>query len=197
MVIDLQALLNDKDPRTPGMEKARAFPTVATPPEMWMLGSSEDSAVLAALAGLPYNFAYFINPNIRTDIFELYRERFSEGPNLKAPWTCLTLFSITADTEEEAIRLSRSRDLWYCRLLQGNPGPFPSVAEALDYPYSPGELQTLHENRKKRAVGTPEQVKEKLLAVAEQFQADEIMLVTITHDVEARRHSYQLLADIW
>ncbi|MGY8786075.1 MAG: LLM class flavin-dependent oxidoreductase [Pseudomonadales bacterium] len=197
MVVDLQALLNDSDPRTPGMEKARAFPIVETPPQMWMLGSSEDSAVLAALTGLPYNFAYFINPNIRPDIFELYRERFTPGPNLDAPWTCLTLFSITADTTDEAMRLSRSRDLWYCRLLQGNPGPFPSVQEALAYPYSPGELRTLEENREKRAVGTPKQVKEKLLNLADQFQADEIMLVTITHDVEARRRSYQLLADIW
>lgn len=197
MVVDLQALLNDDDPRTPGMENARAFPIVATPPEMWMLGSSEDSAVLAALTGLPYNFAYFINPNIRPDIFDLYRERFEAGPNLDAPWTCLTLFSISAETEEEAMRLSRSRDLWYCRLLQGNPGPFPTVSEAMDYPYSAAELRTLEDNRGKRAVGTPLQVKEKLVSLAAQFGADEIMLVTITHDAEARRRSYQLLADIW
>jgi len=197
MVVDLQALLNDNDPRTPGMENARAFPKVATAPEMWMLGSSEDSAVLAALTGLPYNFAYFINPNIRSDIFDIYRERFEPGPNFKKPWTCLTLFSITAETEEEALRLSRSRDLWYCRLLQGNPGPFPTVEEAEAYPYSPGELLTLEENRGKRAVGTALQVKEKLLSLADQFQADEIMLVTITHDVSARQRSYELLADVW
>ena len=76
MVADLQALLNDTDPRTPGMENARAFPKVAIPPELWMLGSSEDSATLAALTGLPYNFAYFINPQIRPDIFDYYREHF-------------------------------------------------------------------------------------------------------------------------
>lgn len=197
MVVDLQALLNDSDPRTPGMEKARAFPKVTTAPQMWMLGSSEDSAVLAALTGLPYNFAHFINPNIRPDIFDLYRERFEPGPNLGTPWTSLTLFSITAESEEEAMRLSRSRDLWYCRLLQGNPGPFPTVQEAMDYPYSAAELRTLEENRDKRAVGTPKQVKEKLLNLAEQFQADEIMVLTITHDAEARRRSYELLADIW
>ena len=109
----------------------------------------------------------------------------------------LTCAAADRHTEEEALRLSRSRDLWYCRLLQGNPGPFPSVQEALSYPYSPGELRTLEENRGKRAVGTPEQVKEKLLSLAEQFQADEIMLVTITHDTQARRRSYELLADVW
>lgn len=197
MVIDLQALLNDSDPRTQGMENARAFPTVATPPELWMLGSSEDSALLAAQAGLPYNFAYFINPNIRPDIFNLYRQRFEAGPNLESPWTCLTLFCICADTEEQAIRLSRSRDLWYLRLLQGNPGPFPSVQEALAYPYSAGELSALEGNRLKRAVGSPKQVQEKLLGLVEQFEVDEIMLVSITHDPEARRRSYQLISDIW
>tara|TARA_B110000444_G_scaffold178489_1_gene167205 strand:+ start:1315 stop:1518 length:204 start_codon:yes stop_codon:yes gene_type:complete len=67
----------------------------------------------------------------------------------------------------------------------------------MDYPYSAAELRTLEENRGKRAVGTPKQVKEKLLSLAEQYQADEMMVVTITHDNEARQRSYELLADIW
>lgn len=197
MVVDLQALLNDTDPRTPGMENARAFPRVDLPPEMWMLGSSEDSATLAALTGLPYNFAYFINPTIRPDIFEYYQSRFKPGPNFQSPHSCLTLFCICAETEEEALRLSRSRDLWFIRLLRGNPGPFPSVEESSNYDYSPGELAAIEENRDRRAVGTPEQVKTKLLSVAEQFNVDELMLVTITHDPAARLRSYELLASIW
>ncbi|PCJ27095.1 MAG: LLM class flavin-dependent oxidoreductase [SAR86 cluster bacterium] len=197
MVADLQALLNDTDPSTKGMEQARAFPKVEIPPQLWMLGSSEDSAMLAGLSGLPYNFAYFINPNIQPGIFDLYRDHFKPGPNLKSPQGSLAIFSITAETEDEALNLSRSRDLWYTRLLRGNPGPFPSVKEAIEYPYSDGELQIIEENRDKRAVGTPEQVKEKLLMLAEKFQVDELMLVTITHDVAARRRSYELLAQIW
>lgn len=197
MVMDLQALLNDTDPKTPGMEQARAFPKVETPPELWMLGSSEDSCGLAAATGLPYNFAYFINPNIRRDIFDEYRRLFKPGPNLQSPHCCLTIFSICADTEEEALRLSKSRDLWYIRLLRGNPGPFPTVEEAENFEYSPGELQALQENRDKRAVGTPEQVKARLLELANEFKLDELMLITITHDVEARRRSYELLAKVW
>ena len=197
MVLDLQALLNDTDPPTPGMEQARAFPKVELPPELWMLGSSEDSASLAALTGLPYNFAYFINPNIRPDIFDYYRDKFAAGPNFAKPHTCLTLFSICADTEQEALELSRSRDLWYLRLLQGNPGPFPSVQEAMDYPYSDRELQVIEENRGRRAVGTAEQVTVKMRQLADQFKLDEIMLVTITHDPAARRRSYELIAAAW
>lgn len=197
MVADLQALLNDTDPRTQGMEQARAFPRVDSPPELWMLGSSEDSAQLAALMGLPYNFAYFINPNIRSDIFELYRNRFESGPNLDSPHTALTVFTIAAETEETALNLSRSRDLWYIRLLRGNPGPVPSVKEASEFSYSDRELQVIEDNRNRRVVGTAEQVKEKLLGLANQFQVDELMLVTITHDPEARRRSYELLAEVW
>jgi len=197
MVLDLQALLNDTDPVTPGLAEARAYPKTDTPPQLWMLGSSEDSAHLAGRTGLPYNFAYFINPNIRPDIFDYYRSAFQPGPNLEQPHSALTTFCICADTEEEAERLARSRDLWFIRLLRGNPGPFPSVEEATEYPYSPGELAAIEENRGRRVVGTPEQVRQKLLTLVERFQLDELMIVTITHDPAARQHSYELLAEAW
>jgi len=195
MVADLQALLNDSEPPTRGMEGARAFPLVDHPPEMWMLGSSEDSAGFAADAGLPYSFAYFINPAIRSDIFELYREQFKPGPNQAEPHTSLCVFCICAESEEEAWRLSRSRDLWFVRLLQGAPGPVPTVQEATEYPYAEAERRAIEANRDKRAVGTPAQVKARLLAMAEEFGADELMILTITHDPAARARSYALLAE--
>ncbi|MDG0997384.1 MAG: LLM class flavin-dependent oxidoreductase [Gammaproteobacteria bacterium] len=197
MVCDLQSLLNDDDPITRGMERARAYPKTENPPALWMLGSSEDSALLAGTNGLPYNFAYFINPNIRKDIFEIYRDQFQPGPNLNKPQTCLTLFSITASSEEEAQYLAKSRDLWYVKLLQGNPGPFPTPEEAESYTYSPGERELIMQNQDKRAVGTPQQVSKKLKRMAEDFNADEIMLVSITHDPKARRRSYELIANEW
>lgn len=198
MVLDLQALLNDTDPVTPGMQNARAFPKVETPPQLWMLGSSEDSSALAAATGLPYNFAYFINPNIRPDVFTEYRRQFVPGPNLEQPHSCLTVFTICADSEEEALRLSSSRDLWYIRLLRGSPGPFPSVEEALNYDdYSAEELQAIADSRRKRVVGTPEQVTAHLKELVDKFQLDELMLITITHDIKARQRSYELVAEAW
>ena len=197
MVLDLQALLNDTDPKTPGLENARAFPKVNTPPHLWMLGSSEDSCALAASTGLPYNFAYFINPEIRTDIFDNYRDNFQPGPNCDAPRSVLTVFTICADTEKEAIELSRSRDLWFIRLLRGNPGPFPSIKEATDYPYSERERQVIKENQRRRVVGTPEQVCESLELFTKRFKLDELMILTITHSETARRHSYELLNSAW
>tara|TARA_Y100001970_G_scaffold14797_1_gene16741 strand:- start:360 stop:1364 length:1005 start_codon:yes stop_codon:yes gene_type:complete len=197
MVLDLQALLNDTEPVTPGLENAQAFPKVETPPELWMLGSSSDSSSLAAVAGLPYNFAHFINPMIGPEIFENYRENFQAGPNWDAPHSVLTIFTICAETEKEALELSKSRDLWFIRLLRGNPGPFPSVKEASDYPYSGRELQVLEENQKKRAIGTPEQVCEKLESYVKDFELDELMILTITHSKSARSKSYELLYSNW
>ncbi len=197
MVRDLQALLHDRSPPTPGLEQARAYPRVETAPEMWMLGSSEDSAVLAGKTGLPYNFALFINPEMPHDIFATYRDGFQSSDELAAPRCCLTAFAICAETEAEALELSRSRDLWFIRLLRGNPGPVPSVQEASDYDFSDREMLAIKQNRDQRAVGTAEQVAEKLGAWATQFQLDEMMLVTITHDPAARRQSYELLASAW
>ena len=197
MIADLQALLVDEDPPTPGMEMARAFPKVTTPPELWVLGSSEDSAHFAALAGLPYNFAYFINPDVTPAQFEIYRRLFRPRQQIEKPHTCLSIFTLCAESEEEAQFLSRSRDLWFIRLLRGNPGPFPTPEEACDYPYSEGEQALIEKNRHQRAVGTPIQVKDKLLALAERFGVDELMLVTITHNPADRFRSYQLLAEIW
>ena len=197
MVLDLQALLNDTEPVTPGLENAQAYPKVDTPPELWMLGSSSDSSSLAAVAGLPYNFAHFINPMIGPEIFENYRENFKAGPNCDAPHSVLTVFTICAETEKEALELSKSRDLWFIRLLRGSPGPFPSVQEASDYPYSSRELQVIEENRKKRAIGTPEQVCEKLESYVNDFELDELMILTITHSKSARKKSYELLYSNW
>jgi len=197
MVADLQALLSDKNPPTPGMERARAFPKVEQPPELWMLGSSEDSAHFAGLAGLPYNFAYFINPDVTPEQFALYRQLFKPSDQLTRPHTCITVFAICADTEEEARYLSRSRDLWFIRLLRGSPGPFPTPQEASEYPFSDGELALIEKNSNKRAVGNPDQVAKKLKQLAADFSVDELMIITITHDVVAHARSYELLAKAW
>ena len=162
-----------------------------------MLGSSSDSSSLAAATGLPYNFAYFINPMMGPEIFENYRENFQAGPNNSSPHSVLTIFTVCAETEEEALELSRSRDLWFIRLLRGNPGPFPSVQEAADYPYSAREQQIIEENRQRRAIGTPEQVCEKLESFVKDFKLDELMVLTITHSNSARKNSYELLSSAW
>lgn len=195
---DLEALLRDEPPLTRGMEKARAKPKTEYVPELWLLGSSEDSAGLAAQMGLPYSFALFINPEIREDIFRIYRERFQPGKALDKPHTCLTVFTICAETEEDAIRLRSSRDLWFLKLTTGHREvPFPSVEEAETYPYTEQDRIFLNARMRHSVIGDPNQVRAGLEDLAERFGADELMVVSITHDFEARCLSHKMIAEAW
>jgi luciferase family oxidoreductase group 1 len=197
-VADLDALLRDVPPRTEGLEKARAMPLLDIAPELWMLGSSADSAHLAGLMGLPYSVAQFINPQVGDNILRLYRQRFQPSEVASKPYASLGVFAICADTEAQAQRLARSRELWYLRILSTpNGGPLPSVEEAENYAYSPQDLSTMRAFPRAAVLGTPAQVKEQLLEVAERFDADELVIVTITYDFAARCRSYELLAEAW
>jgi luciferase family oxidoreductase group 1 len=198
MVADLDALLRDVDPVTPGMEKARAYPRTETPPALWMLGSSDDSAGLAAAQGLPYCFAYFINSNIRADIIQSYRNYFKASEVADEPYSCLCPFVICAESDAEAQRLAKSRELWYLGLLTGRePGAVPSVEEAEAYQFSAQDRAALRANPRHIIVGSPDTVTAELIKLYDKFKPDELMILTITFDFEARCRSYQLLAQAW
>ncbi len=197
-VADLEALLRDEPPLTGGMEKARACPRTDHTPVLWLLGSSEDSALLAAQTGLPYSAALFINPGLDEEVFRIYRERFQPSAVLDEPYACLTVFCVCAETEEEARRLSRSRDLWFLKLATSHrEAPFPSVEEAESYPYTEQDLAFLNSRMRHSVIGTPDQVRDGLGELADRFGADEIMVVSITHGFEARCLSHKMIAEAW
>ena len=104
------------------------------------------------------------------------------------------MFALCADSEAEARRLAQSRDLFIVRLYTGRMGPYPSVEEAEAYPYNPHEQAIARSVRGRSVVGTPEQVRERLSALAAEYAADELVVVGITHDPKARLRSYELLA---
>ena len=104
------------------------------------------------------------------------------------------MFAVCADTEEEAERLSRSRDLFIVRLYTGRGGAYPSVEEAERYPYSPREQAIVQHARQRTIAGSAGQVRARLLALASEYDVDEVVVVTITHDPKARLRSYELLA---
>lgn len=174
-------------------------PVSAIPPHLWMLGSSPESAVLAAELGLPYSFALFINSDMSPAIFEVYRSQFekkwTDTPD-KKPYTCLAVNVICADTEERAWALAKSREVLFLKFLkqESNLG-VPSPESAESYQYSEQELNFVQARRGMSAIGTPEQVRDKINDLATSFGANEIMAVTITYDFSERLHSYELLMD--
>lgn len=189
-VTDLQSMLFDPQ------FKPQVNPKPPSPATVWMLGSSPDSAILAGQQGLPYNFALFINPHMDTRILDYYRQQFAATERQEKPYTSLTVNVVCADTEEQAKRLALSRQISFLRFATGTGDSricTPEEAEAVQL--SSDERAFIDQRSAHAAVGTPEQVRDKLFQLAEDFNADEIMTVTITYDFEARKRSYQLLAE--
>ncbi|HEV2561765.1 MAG TPA: LLM class flavin-dependent oxidoreductase [Rhizomicrobium sp.] len=171
-----------------------AEPRGNTRPEMWMLGSGVHSAVYAAEFGLPFSHAYFINPDGSEEACETYRARFKSSVWCARPVISMGVSALAAETEEEAKRLSASRNLWAVRLLTGRPIAFLPPEEALAYDYNDQERTLLRAIEMRSAVGTPEKVRAQLLSLAERHGAEELVIVTITYDYASRLRSYELLA---
>ncbi len=174
-----------------------AQPEGPTGPEVWILGSSDFGAQLAAYFGLPYCFAHFITDGQGSaEALALYRDGFRPRPGgLAAPRAALAVFALTAPTEAEAWRLFRSRELWRLSRDRGIYPPLPSVAEAEAYPYTPAELARIAAMRATALVGAPEQVVARLRALAAAEGADEVAVLTPCHDAAARQASYRLVAE--
>lgn len=173
-----------------------AMPRGATPgPELWLLGSGIHSAVYAAELGLPFSHAYFISADGSEEATAEYFSRFKPSAACPKPRVSLGIAALVGETEEDARRLAASRNLWVVRLLTGRPIPFPSPEEALAQPLSAQEEKLLASVSKRSIVGTAEQVREKLTALATAHGAEELVVVTITYDYASRLRSYELLAE--
>jgi luciferase family oxidoreductase group 1 len=164
-------------------------------PEMWMLGSGGDGAMHAAQFGLPYCYAHFINPDTLDQAMSTYRKFFQPSRGLSEPHTAMGVSVTVAETEAEARRISASRNLWVLKLMQNKAGPFPSIEDALAYPYTDDERAILKGIEARGMVGTPTQVRDMLLDMAGRYDVSEFALVTITYDHADRVRSYELLAD--
>jgi luciferase family oxidoreductase group 1 len=174
-----------------------AMPVGAETPEVWLLGSSHESAHLAAHFGTAFSFAHFIAGEGGPEAVRAYRDRFRPSSACAVPRVGVAVFTVCADTEAEALRLAKSRELFVVRLYTGQPGPYPSVEEAEAMTYGAREAAILEHARRRTIAGAPEQVRERLLALADEHTADELTIVTITHDPKARLRSYELLAEVF
>ena len=161
---------------------------------LWMLGSSPDSAVLAAQRGLPYNLGLFINPQADPRLIGLYKSRFQPSEKQQQPYAILTLSVFCADTEEKAHALQLTYDLNLFRFFTGKSnGRSLTPQEALSYPLGVQEKAFIASRENSRASGTPTQVRQRIEELAALHQADEIMAVTNIYYLEDRKRSFELL----
>lgn len=196
-IADLLGFLHDRlEPAHP-FAGIRAMPSGPTAPEVWLLGSSDQSAACAAHFGTAFSFAHFINDEDGGAVTRAYVDQFRPSPDLAAARASIGVFVVCADTEAEAWRLARSRELFLLRLYAGRPGRYPSVEEAERHPYTERDLAIVRHLRRRTVAGAPEQVRDRLLALGAEYGVDEFVVVTIIHDPKARLRSYELLAQVF
>jgi luciferase family oxidoreductase group 1 len=193
-LVELLAYLGDSFPEGHTFARLAAdLPGRPETPEPWLLGSSQQSAIWAGELGLPYAFADFISP-LGADIAADYRARFEHSERLMAPQTAVAAWVLAADTEEEAQELAASYRMAITMLRRGRLVPVPTPEKALRFLASEGTPNVTARGRR-AIVGAPDKVRAQLEELAHAYGADEVIVVTITHDHEARKHSYALLAE--
>ena len=164
-------------------------------PAVWILGSSDYGAQVAAHFGLPYCFAHFITDGDgAAQSIDLYRETFRPSEFLASPHAALCVWAMAADTEAEAARLFTSREMFRLGRDRGLYTPLPSPEEAAAHHYSASDLARIERLRARAFYGTPDVVGAKLRALAHGLGIDELAILTTLHDAGARRHSYSLFA---
>jgi luciferase family oxidoreductase group 1 len=216
---ELLAYLDDRMPADhPFARLAATLPGRPESPERWLLGSSQQSAIWAAELAMPYAFADFIN-SAGAEIARLYRERFAEHEHEHAdatPRTAVAVWTICAESDEEALRLAASGRMAFMMLRRGEliavPPPETAIAFLAAEERARGDATAGQSaaavsgaggpvapprTQRRTVVGSPEVVRKQLEEVAVEYGADEVIAVNIVYDHEARRRSYELLAEVF
>jgi len=194
-IADMMAFMGDSEPPTKIFERIKIVPKPEQPAQVWLLGSSDQSALMAAQFGLAFSFAQFITPDGGQGVLDAYRRHFNPSDFYPQPEASIGTFMICAKTEDEARRLGSSRDYSLLRRARGQQGPFPSVAEAEAHDYSEADRSIVAHNGNRSFYGDPDQCRVWIESLAENYGVGEIVVLTICHDPDARRRSYELLAE--
>jgi len=190
LVGHLDGTLPDDHPH----KRVRVQPGGDTAPQVWLLGSSDYSGLLAAQLGLRFAFAHFINAKGGDAVTRAYRERFQPSARERAPAAIVCVFAICAATDAEAERLAASIDLRRLHMALNMDTPVPTLEEAERHSYTEEERRYVLSQRDRAVIGGPEKCRREITALAERYTADEVMLLTITGDYATRLRSYELLA---
>lgn len=172
----------------------RLSPEPAGEVPVWILGTSPDSAILAAQLGLPYALALFINPQATPGLTELYRHNFRPSATLPEPYVMLATTAFACDDAERAELLRKNYFLNIARLLGGGQQPALSPEASRDMHFTEREAMIVGAQARIAAFGTPDVVRDKVLAAAEAFGADEVMISCNAYHHADRLRAIELFA---
>ena len=176
-------------------QRIGAHPQGPTSPQMWILGSSDYGAHLAAYFGLPYAFAYFFSEGKGVEqALDLYRRNYRPSPRYPEPIATICVWALAADSEAQARHLFKTREHWRLGFEKGLRDPLVSPDEAAASIRTPQEQVIIGKLNKRAIVGSSGQVSAKLRELAERLNLDELVIVTWTYEPAALHRSYELLA---
>jgi luciferase family oxidoreductase group 1 len=172
----------------------RAVPGERLNVPLWLLGSSLFGAQLAAMMGLPFAFASHFAPDHLLTAINLYRANFRPSAALTQPYVMVAASVFAADSDEEGRRLATSLQQQFLNLRRGTPGQLPPPVDDMDAIWSPAERLNVERALACSVAGSPDTVRAGLAAFIAQTQADELMLTAQIYDHNARKRSFELVA---
>jgi luciferase family oxidoreductase group 1 len=172
----------------------KAVPGAGLSVPLYLLGSSDFSARLAAELGLPFAFASHFAPEYLHVALELYRRDFKPSATLAQPHVIIGAGVYAADSDAEAHRLFTSAQLMTLNLIRGHPGELPPPVDSMEGHWSPMEERALRQRTRYSAVGSLQTVRQRLDAMIDATAADEVIIVAQIYDHAARLRSFEIAA---
>ncbi len=163
---------------------------------IWLLGSSDFSALLAAELGLPFAFASHFAPEFLHEALGLYRHHFEPSDALAKPHAMVAVNAFAADTDAEARRISTSAQQQFLNLIRGTPDLLPPPVDSMDEFWTAPERAMVERKLMCSAIGTPEVVRRKLEAIVASTDADELIVAGQIFDHAARVRSFEIVAGV-
>lgn len=187
-------LINDEVPDDPLYQYTLATPSQVTLPEVWLLGSTGDSAREAGKRGVGYSYAQFFTGEMSKEVFDVYKSSFEPSSFMDKPQINVCYMVTTAETKEEAEYEAKPQDIWRLLFMKGQNMQVFTPEEAKDFPLTEMDKMEIQENRKMHVVGDVKEVAAFLQLEQEKYGFDETMVVSIPHSQEKRLEVYRLLA---
>lgn len=199
-IADVSKYLSDQVDENHRFHGIVAQPEIITMPQIWLLSTSIQNAKIAAKLGIGYTFGLFPiagldKLKIGMQASKTYRDKFKPSPSMPEPKVCIVPFVVVAESNEQAEEYAEALDLWLLGTDNfGQLSEFPSVETARDYQYTEKEKAMIQANRTRMVVGDVENVKRQLNELIVQFNADELLLITLIPGLKARKKAIELLA---
>src|SRR5699024_9512736 len=169
---------------------------IGTNVPLYILGSSPNSAYLAAELGLPYAFASHFAPTYMEEAISIYRKEFKPSPYLDSPHMTICLNVIAADSDEDAKRELTTMQQYFLNIVRGTEQLLQPPVDNIDEHWSLEEKAAVDQMTKVTFLGGKDSIQKQLTEFQEKYDVDEIMAVTYIYDRDAQKRSYEIFKEV-